>query len=165
MMSVRYSKILLVASIGLLATLTAFNNIFDYESNFLYVQHILSMDTTFPENHLQWRAIKSPIIHHASYVLIILVELLTGILCFLGTYRLFSVVKESSILFNKEKEIAMRGLTTGFLLWFVGFLVIGGEWFLMWQSEDWNVQQPAFRFIGCIGLVLLYLNAEDKDFG
>ena len=33
----------------------------------------------------------------------------------------------------------------------------------MWQSIDWNGQQPAFRFIGCVGFVLLYLSLSDSD--
>ena len=31
-------------------------------------------------------------------------------------------------------------------MWFVGFVVVGGEWFLMWQSATWNGQEAAFRF-------------------
>ena len=42
----------------------------------------------------------------------------------------------------------MIGTTLGFLVWFTGFLVIGGEWFAMWQSATWNGQEAAFRFYG-----------------
>jgi predicted small integral membrane protein len=31
------------------------------------------------------------------------------------------------------------------LLFFGGFIVIGGEWFQMWRSDDWNGLDPAFR--------------------
>jgi predicted small integral membrane protein len=42
------------------------------------------------------------------------------------------------------------------MLWFLGFVVVGGEWFCMWQSPDWNGQESAFRFVACIVLVLIY---------
>ena len=51
----------------------------------------------------------------------------------------------------------------GFLVWFVGFMVIGGEWFLMWQSETWNGQEPAFRFYLTILAVLIYVNQPDGE--
>lgn len=41
----------------------------------------------------------------------------------------------------------MAGLTLGFTLWFAGFMIVGAEWFQMWQSTTWNGQQAAFRFI------------------
>ena len=43
------------------------------------------------------------------------------------------------------------------LMWLVAFLAIGGEWFLMWQSHDWNGQASAFRMFTVVGLVLLIL--------
>jgi predicted small integral membrane protein len=53
------------------------------------------------------------------------------------------------------------GLTAGFALWFFGFMVVGGEWFCMWQSPDWNGQESAFRFVACILLVLIYTAQHD----
>ena len=38
------------------------------------------------------------------------------------------------------------GAAAAFALWFVGFVVVGGEWFLMWQSATWNGQEAACRF-------------------
>lgn len=48
--------------------------------------------------------------------------------------------------FNRAKGLAAVAASLGFLVWFFGFMVIGGEWFQMWQSSQWNGQQPAFRF-------------------
>ncbi|MBD2115120.1 DUF2165 family protein [Nodosilinea sp. FACHB-141] len=49
------------------------------------------------------------------------------------------------------------------LFWFIGFINIVGEWLAAWQFETWNGQQPAFRFIGCDGVVLLFLNIPEFD--
>jgi len=162
-MIVRLSKVLLVLLIGLFALLVGLDNIIDYGANFSFVQHVLSMDTTFPDNPLKWRAITSPTLHRAAYVLIIVFELLTGVLCIVGAARLWMVRKAPAAHFNTSKHVAMSGLVCGFSLWFFGFMVVGGEWFSMWQSETWNGQQAAFRFIACLGIVLIFLGQRDEE--
>ena len=42
-------------------------------------------------------------------------------------------------------------------------MIVGGEWFQMWRSDGWNMQEPAFRFIGGIGVVLIFLCQPDGD--
>jgi predicted small integral membrane protein len=162
-MAVRLSKIALVASIGLLALVIAINNIFDYDSNFSYIYHVMSMDTVFSNNQLTWRAIRSPELQRATYGLIIATEFAIALLCLVGAGRLLTVMGQSGLAFNQAKNIAIYGLTLAFLFWFVGFMVIAGEWFAMWQSVNWNGQQPAFRFLGCVGIVLLYLNSPEPE--
>lgn len=161
-MYTRWSKIVLVFSIALFSTLVVFNNLTDYGSNFVFVSHVLSMDTTFPENNGMWRAITSPIIHHAAYVVIIITELIIALLCWIRVVRLYQA-RESFVRFNQEKRLAIAGLTLGILLWFTGFIAIGGEWFLMWQSEIWNGQEAAFRLAALIGIFLLYLVMPDSE--
>ncbi|MBV8119353.1 MAG: DUF2165 family protein [Alphaproteobacteria bacterium] len=51
----------------------------------------------------------------------------------------------------------------GFVVWFFGFMVVGGEWFAMWQSAKWNGQEATFRFYLTILAVLLYVNQADRD--
>ncbi len=50
-----------------------------------------------------------------------------------------------------------------FSLWFFGFIVVGGEWFQMWQSANWNGQPSAFRVSACIALVLIALLLPERD--
>ena len=56
-MVLRLVKIILVLQIGLFALLVAYDNIVDYGTNYAFVRHVLTMDTTFPGNHLMDRAI------------------------------------------------------------------------------------------------------------
>jgi len=158
----RYSKVILIAAVALFASLVAFNNLTDYGSNFEFVLHVLKMDTTFPGNRAMWRAIDSPAAHHASYALIIAIEALVAILCWIGGLRLLRSTRDARR-FNRAKGTAIAGLTLGILLWFTGFITIGGEWFLMWQSPTWNGQQAAFRFVVVLGLVLVYLVQPDGE--
>ena len=108
-----------------------------------------------------WRAIVSPNFHHAAYFLIIFLELLTGTLCSFGAYRLILARNEDQQTFVAAKTIANLGLTTGIVLWFSGFLTVGAEWFVMWQSDTWNGQQAAFRFVVVLFGVLIFLNQKD----
>lgn len=162
-MILRIAKTLLVLTVGLFALLVGTDNIIDYGTNFEFVRHVLSMDTTFPGNKLMWRAITSEPLHHAAYWVIIAAELLTGLLCTVGAWRLYVVRWAPAGTFNAAKGLAIAGLATGFLLWFFGFLVVGGEWFQMWQSQTWNGQQAAFRFVASIGLVLIFVSLEDDE--
>jgi predicted small integral membrane protein len=164
-MLVRAAKVLLVLLIGLFSLLVGADNVVDYGTNYAFVQHVMSMDTVFPNSTLTWRAITSPALHHAAYALIIAAELLTGVLCVVGAWRLWQSRALSAVAFNAAKNTAIAGLVLGFALWFFGFMVVGGEWFQMWQSQTWNGQEAAFRFIGCIGLVLLFLAQKDDELG
>lgn len=161
-MAAKLSKVSLIWAIALFASLAAVGNISDYESNFKFVSHTLKMDTTYPDNKEMWRAIDNPIVHHLAYGFIILTELVIAILCWLGGYRLARTIKKHGD-FNKAKGMATLGLTLGFLLWFTGFMTIGGEWFLMWQSEVANAQQSAFRLVLIIGVTLVYLALPDGE--
>ncbi|PZV21549.1 MAG: hypothetical protein DCF21_02125 [Leptolyngbya sp.] len=162
-MAVRISKTFLMASIGLLAAVIVLNNLTDYNVNFDYIQHVLSMDTVLLDSQLTWRAIAAPRLQQIAYLAIIATEAAIAVLCLGGAVRLGQTLGSSGTTFNRAKATATYGLTLAFLFWFVGFMVVGGEWFTMWQSADWNGQQPAFRFIGCVGFVLLYLSLSDGD--
>jgi predicted small integral membrane protein len=163
MIIVRGSKIALVAAIALWASLVAFGNITDYGTNFAFVEHVLSMDTVFPETTIRYRAVTSPALHHATYLLIIAAEALTAVLCWIGAYRMLRSVRMSADSFKSSKGIAIAGLTLGFLVWQVGFMAIGGEWFGMWMSQQWNGVPSAFRFVVTIIAVLIYVAIPDSD--
>lgn len=162
-MIVRTSKAVLTLLLGIFALLVGIDNIIDYETNFAFVRHVLSMDTTFPGNALLWRAITSEGAHHAAYAGIIAAEIAVGLLCVVGAWRIFAARSLSARPFNTAKALAIAGLSAGFALYFFGFLVVGGEWFQMWQSKTWNGQESAFRFAASFGLVLIFVAMEDAD--
>ncbi len=163
MVIVRASKTAMVAAIALWTSLVAFGNITDYGTNLAFVQHVLAMDTVFPDTTVRYRAIASPAVHHAAYVLIISAESLTAVLCWIGAVLMLRVHRTSAAAFNRSKGYAVAGLTLGFLVWQVGFMAIGGEWFGMWMSQQWNGIPSAFRFVMTIVAVLIYLVMPDID--
>lgn len=162
-MTVRIAKALLTASLAIFALLVGMDNIVDYGTNFAFVEHVLSMDTTFPGNKLMGRAITSPWLHHAAYWTIIAAELAVGAVCAAGAWRMARGLTLPAPEFARAKDIAIAGLAAGFGLYFMGFLVIGGEWFQMWQSRTWNGQEAAFRFAASFALVLIFVAMEDHD--
>ena len=76
-MTMRLSKIVMCLCLAAFCFLVAFGNITDYGSNYAFVQHVLSMDTTFPGNALMYRSITNPALWTAGYWLIIAGEAIT----------------------------------------------------------------------------------------
>jgi predicted small integral membrane protein len=159
----RYAKIVMSLCLAIFCLLVVSNNITDYGTNFLFVQHVLSMDTTHPGNALTYRAITAPAIWNLSYGLIIAAEAVTGVLFLAGAIRLWQERDASGAKFNAAKGPFVAGAIAAFLLWFLGFMVIAGEWFAMWQSQTWNGQEAAFRFYVTVLAVLIFVNQADGD--
>ena len=158
--SLRVIKIGMVASIALFFSMVAFNNIIDFDSNWHFVQHVFSMDTTFRTPALMTRAITNPVIQCCAYYLIIAWEIITALICWIGCFMLLAKIKKQHAQFNAAKKIALIGLFFGFLLYMIGFMIIGGEWFVMWQSPIWNGQMKAGLFISLIMFVMIFLTME-----
>ena len=72
-------------------------------------------------------------------------------------------LRAPAVRFNRAKAWMAAGATVGFGVWFFGFMVVGGEYFAMWQSTTWNGQQAAFRFYMAILGVLIFVNQPDGD--
>ena len=163
MIVVRLAKALLVAAIALFASLVVFGNITDYNTNLAFVQHVLAMDTIYPFSTIKYRAITDPTLQHLAYAMIIATETAIAVLCWIGAAMLARHVRADAGAFNRAKTFAVIGLTLGFLLWEVGFMSIGGEWFGMWQSQQWNGVPGAFRFLITIIAVLIFVAMPDQE--
>ena len=121
------------------------------------------MDTTFRSPALMWRAIDVPVGRPSG-------------LCpdhrLAGRHRAGLLGRRAAhgtrwdapaAVFARAKSVALAGVGMGFLLYAFGFVVIGGEWFAMWQSKEWNGQAPAHLFLTITGIVLLFLNQRDEE--
>ncbi|GEP07816.1 DUF2165 family protein [Methylobacterium oxalidis] len=65
--------------------------------------------------------------------------------------------------FSRATVLPVVGLTIGIAIWFFGFMTVASEWFLMWQSQQWNAVQAAFRFVICLAVVLIFLTQIEAD--
>ena len=156
MLTARYAKIIMSLALAAFCLLVAFDNLTDYGTNYLFLQHVMSMDTTFPGNALMYRSITNPVLWQIAYALIIAAEALTGLLFLAGAIRLFQVRNAPGAAFNDAKALVIAGATLAFRVWFFGFMVVAGEWFAMWQSATWNGQEAAFRFYMAVLGVLIF---------
>jgi predicted small integral membrane protein len=158
----RLAKLVMVASLAGFAFIVTFDNLADYASNYAFVQHVLAMDTTFPDNALKYRAIINPLLWTLAYDAIIAAEGLTWVLLTVAAVALARALRANAATFKNAKRFTVIGVTLAFLVWFFGFMVIGGEWFAMWQSKIWNGQEAAFRFYLTALAVLVFVNQPDR---
>ncbi|MBV1941907.1 DUF2165 domain-containing protein [Streptomyces sp. BV286] len=143
---------LLTGTVALYITFVAFGNITDFGTNQQFVQHVLSMDTTFKDDDLMWRAVESKGLQDAAYVAIIVWETIAALVLIRATVQWF---RHDHVNARRTSTI---GLLMLMLLFGAGFLAIGGEWFAMWQSEDWNGLDAAMRVFLMSGVVLLVVH-------
>jgi len=140
---------LLTATVALYMALVAFGNITDFGTNQQFVRHVLAMDTTFKDDDLMWRAVTSKGLQDAAYVAIIVWETVAALVLVYGTWL---YARRDDL---RARRFATYGLLMVLLLFGAGFMAIGGEWFSMWQSEDWNGLDAALRVFVLSGVVLI----------
>ena len=159
----RITKLISVAAIGLMSLLIIFDNTTDYYTNYHFVEHVMKMDTIFPESHVHYREINNSFLFHFGYIIIILLETLMTFSCIKGSWLLFKNLQSNAAVFNASKNWSVAGILIGIIIWFLGFEVVGGEWFSMWQSRIWNGLGSAERIVSFLVLVLIMLQFEEKD--
>jgi predicted small integral membrane protein len=158
----RLVKAISVTAIAIMTALIVFGNITDYYSNFQFVEHVLKMDTTFKDSHLHYRSINNVFVLHAFCIFIILAEALMAFCCIKGSWLLFKNLKSDGAIFHASKNWAIAGIIIGVAIWFLGFEVIGGEWFAMWQSTAWNGLAAAERILSFLFFTLILLHLKDE---
>jgi predicted small integral membrane protein len=151
----------LTAITGLYFALIVFGNVTDFDTNWQFVKHVLAMDTTFGDPDVTWRRITAVTFAGIAYGLIILWEALTAVVL------IASFVMWIRTIAGKPSAELARGLSTlgwtmAIVLFAGGFIVIGGEWFQMWQSKSWNGLQPALQNVIIAGIGLIVANLPDR---
>jgi predicted small integral membrane protein len=159
----RTAKLLLLAGVAFFYSLLVFNNLTDFNSNYQFVHHVLMMDTTFPGSQGTLRALTSSAADYSFYVAIIVWEIVTAILLWLGCLALLRAIRGAAMNFEAAKRIPLIALTISLLMWLVAFISVGGEWFLMWQSHAWTGEETAFRDFTIVGIVLLVFMFPERD--
>ena len=155
--TIRFSKATLMLFMTLFGLLINYNNFADYSTNYEFLAHILSMDTTLVDPKYAFRAITSPMAHHRIYWLLITLEVLFTAFCMIGTYHLFINLNNNAKKFHEAKKFAIIGLTIMIFVYYICFQVIGIEWFNMDQSPEWNYKDWAQYVIDFILPVLIYV--------
>ncbi len=152
----------MTATVAVHMALVAFGNITDFGTNQQFVRHVLAMDTTFRDPDLMWRAIESPALQNAAYVAVIAWETLTAAVLLYATGVWLRALRRGAA--DRARAASTAGLVMVLLLFGLGFLAIGGEWFAMWQSSDWNGLDAAARnvLLAVAALVVVHLPAGPR---
>lgn len=156
---IRPAQTMLVFMLGCYALLVFFTNVTDYNVNFTFMEKVSGMSDTYSE-HNRWRSITNTYLIHLLYWIVIGTEGLSGWFCLSGAWRLWKHRKAGPGDFALHKTHAFVGVFIGLMLWLGAFLTVGGEWFLMWQSDEWNAQGTAFHLTEVYGIALLVLMKE-----
>jgi predicted small integral membrane protein len=143
----RYAKIVMSLALAAFCLLVTFDNLTDYGTNYLFVQHVMSMDTTFPGNALMYRAITNPVLWQLAYALIIAAEGITGILFLAGAIRLIQVRNAPAPVFNEAKSLVIAAAMLAFLVWFFGFMVVAASGSPCGSRRPGTARRPPFASI------------------
>lgn len=152
---IRLVQTFVVMALALFATMVVLGNLMDYGSNYDFVKHVLAMDTTFEGNNLMWRAVTGEAMVTLAYWAIIAVEAAVAVCAWIAGIRMMRSFEASADKFAAAKSVGYWAFLLALLLWFVGFIVIGSEWFAMWQSDIWNGKQTAMDIVEVVGIFMV----------
>ncbi len=160
-----FAAAVLVAGNTLYMLLVAVGNITDYRTNFAFVQHVLSMDTTnfggTPGSDLNpdvmWRSLSDDIVWNVAYIGVIVWESLAAIVLLVACAVWLRALARRGT-FDRARALSSIGLLMIIALFFGGFMAVGGEWFQMWRSTAWNGLDPAFRNSVLAGITLVLIH-------
>ena len=161
-MSIRYLKIALVVFVGLLGLFYVAGNVTNWGAGLGAVAYVVSM-----QGHEVYTAHIFPPLNHPAlvtlaYLIILTGELLVGLLSLKGAWDLWRARHSDAAAFNAAKTYAILGTGMAVVVWFGGFIVIGGALFQMWQTQvGSNSFHDAFIFAAMGGLVLLFVSQSD----
>ncbi len=160
----RYIKIVLVAFVGLEAVFYGLDNILNWSIGLSHVGFVLSQEGNEVYSASLVPAITNATMVAIAYASIITAEILTGLVALKGAADLFGVRGGTAAEFHKAKQTALIGCAMALLVWFCGFIVVGGSLFQMWQHPLGDGSfNGAFIIVMTAGLVYLIINAPEPD--
>lgn len=162
-MFVRISKVILVFLVGLQAWFFVASNLANWGMGVQAVASVMSMQGVTGHSVNIFPVIESPVLHVIGFLFILAGEFLVGAFALKGASDLW-ISRKNVAEFNASKENAIVGCAMAIVVWFGGFIVIGGAWFHLWQSESGiNTLAAAFVFAMTAGLVLLFVDRADLE--
>lgn len=161
-MVIRNLKIILVVFVGLTGILFVAGNIANWNKGLELVGYVLSMEGHEIYGSHIFPPITNSTLVTIAFLIILAGESLVGVLSFKGAWDLWRARKGSAKTFNASKTYSVLGTGMAIVVWFGGFMVIGGVLFQMWQTQiGAGSFHDAFRFAVMGGLVLLFVSNTD----
>lgn len=161
-MEIRYLKIVLVLIMAAAGLLYALQNLTNLDAAYGVIAYVLGMtDQTYYPNK-PGPAFTSPAVIWTALAAIVLAEFSLGVLAARGAWDMWRLRSAPAALFNGAKKYALLGCGLGVIVWFGFFIVGGGAYFQMWQTEvGANSLAGALQLGAASGIIFLMVNAAD----
>ena len=102
---------------------------------------LLSMQGVQPAFIHSWRAIHSPELQVFAYYLLAGAEGMIGILATVSILKMIKHFRDEGLYFVQAQAWARAACVLGILVWGLGFFVVGGDFFLSWQTTNLSYLQ------------------------
>lgn len=122
----------------------AFDNITNPDSNWVYVKGVMSLDGVPAGSGFGWRAIHASPVFAIAYVGVICGEVFAGALMGFGGFKGWQDKGHHDDWLGAQRATLLGGMI-GLGVFFFGFIVVGGNWFVMYLNQKWNGLEPAFQ--------------------
>lgn len=123
-------------------------------SNWPFVQGVLSGDGVPADSGFQWRFIDATWFQALSYIGVMVGETLAGVTLLIG--GILGLRRSGSCpRWGNTQKWTYVGGTIGLAVFFFGFMVVGGNWFIMYLNSKWNGLEPAFQNSAMTGIMLI----------
>jgi predicted small integral membrane protein len=160
----RLVPIVLLLFPGLWGVFSLINNVSGFAGTAEFaVKPMLAMTDTYGNPAQTWRAITAPWVAPVALVAITATETLAGVLSIWGVLALMRRLGAPADDWNAAKVPGILGCLAAVLVWGLGFMVIGGDWFLSWQGAggiDGQLGGMIYTLPAMVALVVL-LRRED----
>lgn len=113
-------------------------------SNWPFVQGVLSGDGVPADSGFGWRFIDATWFQALSYIGIMVTETITGIVLLIAGIKGLRA-SATCHRWGRVQKWTFVGGFLGLLVFFFGFMVVGGNWFVMYLNSKWNGLEPAFQ--------------------
>ncbi len=124
-------------------------------SNWPFVQGVLSGDGVPADSGFEWRFIDATWFQAISYIGIMTMETLTGIVLLIAGILGLRRSSTSAAWAGAQRWTYLGGIL-GLTVFMFGFMVVGGNWFIMYLNSKYNGLEPASQnIIFTLGMLIL----------
>ena len=124
-------------------------------SNWPFVEGVLSGDGVPADSGFEWRFIDATWFHVISYIGIITMETVTGVVLLIAGILGLRRAGSAPAWAHAQRWTYVGGIL-GLTVFMFGFMVIGGNWFVMYQNSKYNGLDPASQnIVFTLGMLIL----------
>ncbi|MCF8526755.1 MAG: DUF2165 domain-containing protein [Candidatus Nanopelagicales bacterium] len=124
-------------------------------SNWPFVEGVLSGDGVPADSGFEWRFIDATWFHAISYIGIITMETVTGIVLLIAGILGLRRAGSAPAWAHAQRWTYVGGIL-GLTVFMFGFMVIGGNWFVMYLNSKYNGLEPASQnIVFTLGMLIL----------